>query len=123
MSTRLKAGVAVVLVVTLLLGMRLFGQQKLPPEQQNAFNNCLEYIRQSSFDSKHAIDTKAVKARPLPEEPQDFVRIKANGPADSFARQPQRHWLFTIGKTDEHNFAQLVCESETEQAIGYIPVA
>ncbi len=95
----------------------------VPKHQREAYENCLEYIKNSSFMRKDYIDTSIVRIETLKEEQKESVWIEVNGDDSYFSQEQPEHWVFTIGDTSGHDFAMLVCNSETSSVIGYIPIA
>lgn len=112
------------LCLLLLLAAALFAgcAPKIPAHQREAYENCLEYLKNSAFSRKDFIDTGIVRIETLKEEQKGAVWIDVNGVEEYFSQEQPEHWLFTIGDTSGHDFAMLVCNSETGSVIGYIPI-
>ncbi len=113
----------IAILLLMAVAFPLAGCANVPEHQRAAYENCLEYIKNSSFSRKDFIDTGIVRIETLKEEQKDAVWIEVNGVEEYFGREQPEHWLFTIGDTSGHNFAMLVCNSETDSVIGYIPIA
>jgi predicted metalloprotease len=88
--------------------------------QQKSVDNCIEYIRNSSFTSKDHIDTSIIKIESATENTWKSVWSK-----DSKIEEKTidlTDWIITIGNTSGHNFAIIVCDSNNYKVIGYIPI-
>lgn len=113
-----------ILLLILLFAFALHGcGPNIPAHQREAYENCVAYIKNSSFSRKDFIDTGIVRIETLMEEQKDAVWVEVNGVEAYFSQEQPEHWLFTIGDTSGHDFAMLVCNSETGEVIGYIPIA
>lgn len=92
----------------------------LTSEQQKAVNNSINYIKNSSFTAKDRINTNTIKIESADEKTWEFVWSKdskvENNAVDS------TDWIITIGDTSNHDFAVIVCDSNTYEVIGYIPI-
>lgn len=92
----------------------------LTSEQQKAVNNSINYIKNSSFTAKDRINTNTIKIGSADEKTWEFVWSKdskvENNAVDS------TDWIITIGDTSNHDFAVIVCDSNTYEVIGYIPI-
>jgi len=89
-------------------------------EQQSAVKNSIEFIKKSSFASKSRIDTNIVKIENITKDTWDLVLTEDNSKIE--AAVDLTDWVITIGKTTEHDFAVIVCDSSTQEVIGYIPL-
>lgn len=92
----------------------------LSPEQQKAVDNSIDFIESSEFDSKDRIDTNIVTIQNADERTWENVW--------SMVAQVDKHavdatdWIITIGNRSGHDFARIVCDSDTYEVIGYIPI-
>lgn len=93
-------------------------------QYQKAYENCLEYIAENDELSQQKIDTSLVSAAKLDNGEKEDVFIVVDGTMekDYFSEISSEHWVFTIGDTSELNYCRLVCDSETNGVIGYLPV-
>ena len=112
-----------ILLLMALFAFTLAGCANVPEHQREAYENCVAYIKNSSFSRKDFINTTIVRIETLKEEQKDAVWVEVNGVENYFGQEQPEHWLFTIGDTSGHDFAMLVCNSETDSVIGYIPIA
>lgn len=92
----------------------------LSAEQQKAVDNSIQFINNFSFAPKRYIDTSIVKIKNVTDDIRNSVfyedkKIEKNaiGLTD---------WVITIGDTSDHAFANIVCDSDTFEVIGYIPI-
>lgn len=92
----------------------------LEDELQEAYLNCLKYISNSSFDRKSHIKANIVSVSDLIKELYDSV-WSTDGDEEILDINTN-YLLFTIGDTSGHDFSKLVCDSETNDVIGYIPI-
>jgi len=91
-----------------------------------AYENCVYWTKyKSGFPNAMWINCGRVSVKPLPDDYKDYVYIIADGYAhygEYFEKVAAEHWVFTIGGTSGHNFVILVCNSETNEVIGLIPI-
>ena len=82
--------------------------------------NCAAWLEGSSFEQKDRVDaTLAAVARVTQEELAAAV-------CDSAGQQAlldDTDWAVTLGDTSGHDFAILLCDSETLAVLGYVPIA
>ena len=114
------------LTITLILLMLfiLFGcsskKDSLASEQQKAVNNSINYIKNSSFTAKDRINTDIITVKNANEKTWESVWSKGfkvdKNAVDS------TDWIITIGDTSNHDFAIIVCDSDTYEVIGHIPL-
>ena len=95
-------------------------QISLSSEQQKAVNNSINYIKNSEFDSKDRIDTNVITIENADERTWESV-YKEDANADKNSVDPT-DWIITIGDRSGHDFARIVCDSDTFEVIGYIPI-
>lgn len=92
----------------------------LSPEQQKAVNNSLNYIKNSPFAAKDRINTNIIEITSANEKTWESVWSKdskvENNAVDS------TDWIITIGDISNHDFAIIVCDSNTCEVIGHIPI-
>jgi hypothetical protein len=89
--------------------------------QKIAVTNSIKYIKKSSFSNKENIDTKIIEIRNVTDE--GHQRAVWNN--DSMVEENKvdiDDWIITIGSTSGHNFSIIVCDSDTYEVIGYIPI-
>lgn len=114
------------LTITLILLMLfiLFGcnskKASLTPGQQKAVNNSINYIKNSSFAVKDRIDTDIITIKNANEKTWESVWSKGHK-VDKNAVD-STDWIITIGDTSNHDFAIIVCDSNTYEVIGNIPI-
>lgn len=114
------------LTITLILLMffTLFGcnsnKISLSSEQQKAVNNSINYIKNSEFTSKNRINTNIITIKNADEKTWEFVHSE-NSKADKNTVD-STDWIITIGDTSDHDFAVIVCDSNTFEVIGYISI-
>ena len=81
--------------------------------------NCAAWLEGSSFEQKDRVDaTLAAVARVTQEELAAAV-------CDSAGQQAlldDTDWAVTLGDTSGHDFAILLCDSETLAVLGYVPI-
>jgi len=87
-------------------------------QESEAPKNCIEYIENSLFHAKNYIDTDIVKKDKLTEMTIDLVIIEKG--KDSMLDLSDL--VYIIGDTYGHDFAVIVCDSETFEVIGYMPI-
>lgn len=92
----------------------------LSSEQQKAVNNSINYIENSEFTSKDHIDTNIITIENADEKTWEFVYLE-NGKADKNSID-STDWIITIGDRSGHDFARIVCDSDTFEVIGYMPI-
>jgi len=95
-------------------------QISLSSEQQKAVNNSINYIKNSEFTSKNQINTKIITIKNADEKTWEFV-YSENSKADKNSVD-STDWIITIGDTSGHDFARIVCDSDTFEVIGYMPI-
>ena len=92
----------------------------LSPEQQKAVDNSIDFIESSEFTAKDRIDTNLITIVNADERTWENVW--------SMDAQVDKHavdatdWIITIGDRSGHDFARIVCDSDTFEVIGYIPI-
>lgn len=97
----------------------LFEEFKLGDlEKDKAYQNCIKYIENSSFDRWKKINTIIVKSEKVTETTKGSVVIET-GKKELL---DTTDLIYIIGDTSEHDFANIVCDSETKEVIGYIPI-
>lgn len=108
----------------LLLAISLYGcayeGASLSDDQQKAISNSIDYINASSFAAKESIDTNQIKIENPTDETWKSV-LYENEPIDENAID-STDWIITIGDTSYADFAIIICDSETCNVIGYIPI-
>lgn len=95
------------------------GGTSVPEEQQTALKNCLAYIENASFDGKDTLDTEKAAFQHLTQEMIQDVWIDVEG----IPELDENDYVFTIGDTSTGNYMMIVCESDSNEVIGYIPVS
>ncbi|NLG98695.1 MAG: hypothetical protein GX491_15165 [Chloroflexi bacterium] len=114
------------LTITLILLMlfTLFGcnsnNASLSSEQQKAVNNSINYIKNSNFTAKDRINTNIIKIKNADEKTWEFV-YSQNSKVDKNAVD-STDWIITIGDTSDQEFAVIVCDSNTYEVIGHMPI-
>ena len=92
----------------------------LSSEQQKAVQNSIDFIENSEFTSKDRIDPNIVTIKNADERTWELVYLE-NGKADEYAVDAT-DWIITIGDRSGHDFARIVCDSDTFEVIGYVPI-
>lgn len=87
-------------------------------ENDQGYQNCLQYIKNSSFDIWKNINTNIVERQKVTDSVVEYVSIEKG--KEGFLDKSDL--IYTIGDTSGHNFANIVCDSETKEVIGYIPI-
>jgi uncharacterized protein YcfL len=115
------------LIVTITLAMffSMFGcdsnnEISLSSEQQKAVNNSINFINNSEFDSKNHIDSNIIKIKNADAKTWESVYSEVSKVDKNSVDSTD--WIITIGDTSGHNFAVIVCDSETLEVIGYTPI-
>ena len=96
------------------------GSDNLDPAYRGAYEKCLEKL--DAFFPDKNVNKSMVTVRYLKEEEKDFVQLSQDISKDYFAEHDERFWVFTIGNTSGYDFVQIVCDSRSEEVIGYLPV-
>lgn len=98
---------------------------KLPDEKYRAaYEECVRFLEhESGWERAENIDLSKVTVETLPDAQKESVFIVADGCGNYFEDTDAVHWTFTIGETQGHDFAVLVCSSESGDVVGYIPIA
>ena len=91
----------------------------LSEKQKKAVDNCIEYIINSLFTAKKGIDTSIIK---IDSVTNDTWKSTWSGNNIEESIIELSDWIITIGDTSEHQFAILVCDSDTSEVIGHIPI-
>jgi len=92
----------------------------LASKQEKAIHNSIEYISHSSFSSKDKINTKISSIRYATNSTWESVWSN-DGPVEKNAIDSS-DWIITLGESSNHDFAMIVCDSNTSEVIGYIPI-
>ena len=81
--------------------------------------NCVAWLASSSLDCRARVDTSLISvARVTGGELSSAVC----GDADRQAMLDDTDWAVTLGDTAGHDFAVLLCDSETLEVLGHVPV-
>jgi len=105
--------------VILFAGCGLRGSS-LTKEQRKAVDNCIEFINNSSFTQKDRIDTDIIKIENATENTWKYARYENSSRKKNDVDLTD--WVITIGDTSFHDFAVIICESDTYKVIGYTPI-
>lgn len=81
-------------------------------------DNCIEYIKNSTFDRRKYINTNIIKIRKAEESDLQFVFLEKG----KEAMLDTSDLIYVIGETSGHDFVIIVCDSETKEVLGYIPI-
>jgi hypothetical protein len=95
-------------------------QDSLSSKQQKAVNNSIAYIKNSSFSSKDRINTKVISISLATESTWKSTLDKDSVVDESTIDSTD--WVITIGESSGHDFAIIVCDSESSKVIGYKPI-
>jgi hypothetical protein len=97
------------------------GASSLTDGQKKAVQNSITYIKNSEFTNKNSINTKIIKIENITEEYRG--EVFSYGSKVDKSKVDLNDWVITIGSiTGGHNFAKIVCDSNTYEVIGYIPI-
>lgn len=80
--------------------------------------NCAAWLADSTFDQKDRVDTTLVFVAPVTEG--DLAAAVCDG--ESAALLDGTDWAVTLGDTIGHDYAVLLCDSETLAVLGYVPI-
>ncbi len=112
------------LILSLAILMTLLGcsinDDSSSTKQEKAVSNSIAYIKNSSFTSKDLIDTKQISISLATQTTWKSVWDKES-PVDE-GDVDSTDWIITIGDTSGHDFAIIVCDSESSKVIGYKPI-
>ena len=81
--------------------------------------NCAAWLADSTFDQKDRVDTALVSVVQVTEG--DLAAAVCDG--ESAALLDGTDWAVTLGDTIGHDYAVLLCDSETLAVLGYVPIA
>lgn len=95
-------------------------KESFPEGQQKAIENSIVFIKNSAFSSKGKIDYKVVKIENATDKTGESVWNDAHKIEENMVDSTD--WVITIGETSGHDFAVIVCDSETYEVVGYIPI-
>lgn len=107
------------LVSTLLLAGCEESNNLLSEEfkSDKAYKNCIEYINNSSFTLWKNINPTIVRSEKMTDSNKETVIIDKG----KETLLDTSDLIYIIGDTSEHDFAIIVCDSDTKEVIGYIP--
>ena len=80
--------------------------------------NCAAWLADSTFDQKDRVDTALVSVVQVTEG--DLAAAVCDG--ESAALLDGGDWAVTLGDTVGHDYAVLLCDSETLAVLGYVPI-
>lgn len=110
---------ALLCIIGLLTGCSgMSGASSLEQVYRPAYENCLEQL-EVLFPEKR-VNSSFVTVRHLKEEEETHVVMLEGEAEDYFAEHPEHHWVFLIGKSSGYEFVQIVCNSTTNEVIGYL---
>ncbi len=95
-------------------------KESFPEGQQKAIENSTVFIKNSAFSSKGKIDYKVVKIENAVDKTWESVWNDTHKIEESMVDSTD--WVITIGEISGHDFAVIVCDSETYEVLGYIPI-
>ena len=81
--------------------------------------NCAAWLADSTFDQKDRVDTALVSVVQVTEG--DLASAVCD--SESAALLDGTDWAVTLGDTSGHDYAVLLCDSETLAVLGYVPIA
>lgn len=79
--------------------------------------NCAAWLADSTFDQKDRVDTTLVSVAPVTQG----ELAAAVCDEESAALLDGTDWTVTLGDTSGHDYAVLLCDSETLAVLGYVP--
>jgi len=94
--------------------------ESFPEGQQVAVEKSIAFIKNSSFSSRNRIDFKVVKVENATDKTWESVWNDNHKIEEKMVDSTD--WVITIGETSGHDFAVIVCDSETYEVVGYIPI-
>jgi len=109
----------VLLIVNFSIGCNS-KENSLSKGQKEAINNCIEYINNSAFTSKENIDTNIVKFDNATDNTWESVWFGGKQVVSNVIDSSD--WIITIGDTSGFDFNIFVCNSDTYEVLGYIPI-
>ena len=80
--------------------------------------NCAAWLADSTFDQKDRVDTALVSVVQVTEG--DLASAVCD--SESAALLDGTDWAVTLGDTSGHDYAVLLCDSETLAVLGYVPI-
>lgn len=83
-------------------------------------NNSIDFIKNSEFDAKDRIDTSIITINNADEKTWEILYLE-NSKADKNSVD-STDWIITIGDRSGHDFTRIVCDSDTFEVIGHIPI-
>lgn len=96
------------------------GQATPAPETLEALkSNCAAWLAASDLECRDRVDTGLVSAAPVTEG--DLAAAVCGG-EEQRALLDGTDWAVTVGDTAGHDFAVLLCDSQTLAVLGYVPV-
>lgn len=81
--------------------------------------NCAAWLAASTFEQKDRVDTTLVSIAQVTEG----ELAAAVSDEESAALLDGTDWTVTLGDTSGHDYAVLLCDSETLSVLGYVPIA
>lgn len=82
--------------------------------------NCAAWLSASTFEQKDRVDTTLVSVAPVTQG--ELASAVCDG-EDRQALLDAADWAVTLGDTSGHDYAILLCDSETLAVLGYVPIA
>lgn len=80
--------------------------------------NCAAWLAASTFEQKDRVDTTLVSVAPVTQG--DLAAAVCD--EESAALLDGTDWMVTLGDTSGHDYAVLLCDSETLAVLGYVPI-
>lgn len=80
--------------------------------------NCAAWLAASTLDQKDRVDTTLVSVAPVTQG--DLAAAVCD--EESAALLDGTDWTVTLGDTSGHDYAVLLCDSETLAVLGYVPI-
>jgi hypothetical protein len=94
--------------------------KKLDEVYQPAFQTCTNAIPQLFPDK--VVNTSVASVRYLNQREYSAVTLLGGGDPETFFRgRAERFWVFTIGNSSGFDYVQMVCSSQTDELVGFIP--
>lgn len=123
--TDMKRIISILIIINVILFIGCTSKEdseinSLPAKQQKAVKNSIEFIKNSSFSSKNSIDTGIIKVENAKEDTWKWVCTKDSPISDNAVDTTD--WIITLGSTADHSFAIIICDSNTSEVLGYMPI-
>lgn len=93
---------------------------RMSEAQQEAVENSLAYIARSRFSSKDRMDKAQIQISTVTNGDLKLVWNEDLHLKESLLDTSD--WVIRIGDPSGHDYAVMICDSETSEVLGYIPI-